>query len=179
MTNKIDLILHPIRMRIITTISGRNMTTQQLAMELEDVPQATLYRHINTLIKGQILTVVEQKQIRGTVEKTYILNPQMNLNLTEDEIQNATKDDHMRYFTTFLATVMSEYSRYLQSTDQLNMTEDGVGYHTVPLYMNDHDVQEFSTKLQELLMTYTQPTAGEQRRLFSFVIMPSDKKEGE
>ena len=49
-----ELVLHPLRMGIIMAIAGRQMTTQQLAAVLGDVPQATLYRHINRLSEGGV-----------------------------------------------------------------------------------------------------------------------------
>jgi DNA-binding transcriptional ArsR family regulator len=173
MANKIDLILHPVRLRILTAISGRKMTAQELAIELPDVAQATLYRHISALIKGGLLDVVEENQIRGTVEKTYSVTEHADLNLTEEDLRDASKDDHMRYFTTFLMTHVAEYSRYLQQTDEINLAEDGVGYHTLPLYISDDELPEFSHSLRHLMHRYANPTSDKPRRLFSFVIMPS------
>lgn len=173
MTNKIELILHPMRLRILTAISGRKMTAQELAKDLPDVPQATLYRHIGALLQGGLLDVVEEKQIRGTVEKTYCVAKNADLNLTEDDLQNATKEDHMRYFTTFLVTLVAEYSRYLQQTPEINLAKDGVGYHTLPLYINNDDMPKFSQELGDLMQRYAIPTSNDPRRLFSFVIMPS------
>ena len=46
---KVDLILHPIRMRILMALSGSQKTSQQLADDLRDVPQATLYRLVAEL----------------------------------------------------------------------------------------------------------------------------------
>lgn len=173
MTNKIDLILHPVRLRLLTTMSGRNMTAQELALELPDVAQATLYRHLSTLLEHGLLDVVEEKQIRGTVEKTYRVTQHADMNLTEEDLRDASKEDHMRYFTTFLVTLVAEYSRYLQQSQAVDLAEDGVGYHTLPLYLGDKDMIGFTQELRELMQRYANPTAGTSRRHFSFVIMPS------
>ena len=55
--NKIkeDLLFHPVRLRIVLATAGRQVTAQQLAGELPDIPQATLYRNINMLTNGGIL----------------------------------------------------------------------------------------------------------------------------
>ena len=44
-----DLLLHPIRLRIIQTFLGdRQLTTSQLRLEIADVAPATLYRQVAT-----------------------------------------------------------------------------------------------------------------------------------
>ena len=48
---KTDIILHPVRMRILQNLATRNLTPLQLAEELVNVPQATLYRHLNKLVE--------------------------------------------------------------------------------------------------------------------------------
>lgn len=176
-TNKIDLILHPIRMRIITAISGREMTTGQLATALPDIAQATLYRHVNTLVEGNVLVITNETQIRGTVEKCYALQTESLLNITEEDLQNATKDDHIRYFTTFLMTLLGDYTRYMQTKTTVNPTEDGIGYHTIPVHMTDDELGDFATKLQDLMRTYQTSQPNRKRRLFSFVILPSADDE--
>ena len=179
-TNKIDLILHPIRIRIITTISGRELTTGQLAEALPDIAQATLYRHINTLVEGGVLIVVNETQIRGTIEKRYALDTEDLLNITDEDLQNATKEDHVRYFTTFLMTLLGDYTRYIQTKNKVNPTEDGIGYHTIPLHMTDEELGGFARQLQQVMSPYQTTQANRKRRLFSFVIMPSvDDEERE
>ncbi len=177
--NKIDLILHPIRMRIITTISGREMTTGQLATALPDIAQATLYRHVNALVEGDVLIVMNETQIRGTVEKRYALQTESLLNITEDDLKHATKDDHIRYFTTFLMTLLGDYTRFMQTQTTVNPTEDGIGYHTIPIHMTDDELLDFGAKLQDLMSAYQTSQPNRKRRLFSFVIMPSADDEQE
>lgn len=41
---KVDLLLHPVRLRVVQALLGQEMTPQQLVDALGDVPQATLYR---------------------------------------------------------------------------------------------------------------------------------------
>ena len=83
---KIDNILHPIRMKVLQTlIGGRQLTVQQIGERLTDVPQATLYRHLNKLLETEILTVVAEKKVRGTTEKVLAINENANL-LTEKEL---------------------------------------------------------------------------------------------
>jgi DNA-binding transcriptional ArsR family regulator len=170
----IDLILHPVRLRILLAMGDERLTATQIARILSDVPQATLYRHINALAEGGILQVVEENQVRGTVEKVYALPDASMLNLTEDDFANASKDDHMRYFTLFVASLLGDYSRYLQHASSINMRQDGVGYHKHPIYMSDEELEAFGRGLSELLQPIFQnkPGGNRKRRLLSTILMP-------
>src|SRR6185437_14890770 len=94
-----ELLFHPVRMRIIVALArGAQLTAQQLGEVLADVPAPTLYRQLKKLHEGGVLDVVEERRVRGTVERVYALRlggPGLNPNLAQ-----ASREDHMRYFTT-------------------------------------------------------------------------------
>lgn len=168
-----DLILHPVRMRVIQLLgSGKSSTAQQLAEALPDVPPATLYRHLSKLLQGGILEVVSQRQVRGTQEKTYALKAQAAL-LGPEEFAKASREDHMRYFASFLATLMGDYGRYLQR-EKLDPLADGVGYRTVPLNLSDAEFQQMLKALQEALLPFIGLPESPERtiRHFSTVLVP-------
>ena len=48
---------------------GAPETAQQLSEELQDVPQATLYRHLNKLEHAGVLVVAEERQVREPSSK--------------------------------------------------------------------------------------------------------------
>jgi hypothetical protein len=49
-----DLLLHPVRPRIVQAFPGtRALTTSQLAAELDNVPASSLYHHIALPAKAQ------------------------------------------------------------------------------------------------------------------------------
>jgi DNA-binding transcriptional ArsR family regulator len=175
MTNpKADLILHPLRMRIIMAIAGKQMTAQQLAVALTDVAQATLYRHLNKLADGGVLTVVEERPVRGTVEKVYTLNQQGSF-LGAADIADFTKEDHMRYFTAFVAILLGEFSQYLDASDKPDLVADGVGYSKVPMYLSDEEYRAMGEKInaQLLPLIQNQPAPGRRRRIFTSIILPA------
>lgn len=69
-----ETMMNPIRLRIIQhlAIYGKG-TVSQIKEELCDIPPASLYRHIKTLCEAGCIEVVGEKQIRGTVERTYAM----------------------------------------------------------------------------------------------------------
>lgn len=172
--SKAELILHPIRLRIIQTlIGGVERTAQQIGELLPDVAQATLYRHINKLAAAGLLVVVAERQARGAIEKVYALSEQA-ANLSPEEIARLSADDHMRYFTTFVATLLQDFARYLQ-TDRIDLRADGVGYRQVALYLDDQEFLELAAAVNAAILPAlaNQPAPGRHRRLFSTIVMPS------
>ena len=118
-----DLLLHPVRLRIVQALVKRPMTAGGLKEVLGDVAQATLYRHIKALQNGGMVDVAAERQVRGTVERTYQV-VEGAVALSAEELADAGSDDHFRYFATFLGTLLADYSAYLD-TDRI--------YHVVPL----------------------------------------------
>lgn len=176
--SKAELILHPIRLRIILAISGRQMTAQDLAGALPNVAQATLYRHINALVEGEILTVVDERPVRGTVEKTYALPEGQPYHLTAEDLAGLGPEDHMHYFTVFVAALLSDFAAYLQR-EQIDLAADGVGYQSVPLYLNDGELQELAAGINALVIPLLAngPGEGRARRIFSTVMIPTESDD--
>jgi hypothetical protein len=171
---KADLILHPLRMRIIMTITGKQMTAQNLAAVLPDIAQATLYRHINKLAQGGVLAVVEERPVRGTLEKVYSLS-ESGAFLTAEDIAGLGKDDHMRMFNSFVAILLGEFSRYLDSTENPDFVADGVSYSKLLLYASDEEFMQMGQKLNEALgpLLGNQPAAGRKRRMLTTIVLPA------
>ncbi len=177
--NLLDTMLHPVRMRIMMTLAGtQGMTPLQLIELMPEVPQATLYRHINKLTENGLLTVAEERRVRGTTEKVYALNTSARTHLTGEDIQNQSREEHMYYFNAFLVTLMEEFSGYLRSTSKVDYAADGVGYSQVVLYMDEKELMEFSQKMNEALLPFAEKknddeSSTRRKRIFSTVLMPA------
>lgn len=170
-TSRAELVLHPVRMRTIVALAGRELTARQLGEMLTDVPQATLYHHLGLLTKGGMLRIVEERPVRGTVEKVYTLAG--NAHLGPDDMASATPEDHMRYFTLFVAQLLGDFGRYLGS-GSIDLLRDGVGYHQVVLNLSDEEFVRFVQALNAAVLPFArnEPAPGRRRRLFSTILMP-------
>lgn len=166
-------MMHPVRMRLIVALAnGRRRTASELADLLGDVPTATLYRHLNKLTDAGLTSVVEQRPVRGTVEKVYALPETPEL--TPDELANTSRDEHMRYFMTFLASLAGEFGRYLQR-EQIDLIADGVGYRQYPLYLTRDELGQLGRELGAVLHKYegNGPAPNRIRRILSTVLIPT------
>lgn len=167
-----NLILHPVRMRIIIAASGRQFTAQQLANELPDIPQASLYRNINALAGGGILKVVQERRTRNTIEKVYALQDS-TLRLNPEELARAKPEDHMRIYTQYLGMMLGYFSRYV-SQENIDYARDGVGYQLLPLNLTKAEFVEFVQALNSVLMPFIkmEPAADRQRYILGLNFLP-------
>ncbi len=170
--SKANTILHPIRLRILMTIENRQMTPQQIAAALPDVPQASLYRHIGTLRSAGILKVVAEKPVRGVVEKVYALPAEAAM-LQPEDLASISREDHLRYFTTFMAVLLSQFRAYLQQ-ERIDFVGDGAGYSSTPLYLSDDEFKRLRETLRTAIQPFltNTPTPERRRRLFSAIVIP-------
>lgn len=67
---QVRLLADPLKLRLVQAFAESAKTTKQVAAELgESVTK--LYRHVDALHDSGLLEVVEEKQKRGTIERTF------------------------------------------------------------------------------------------------------------
>lgn len=178
MKNKLlDLILHPARLRILREVSGEALTAGQLAGRLPDIPQASLYRHIKRLAGAGLLAVVEERPVRGTVEKVYTASLQGTLP-SAAALRTASKEDLSRLFVGFITSLLQDFDLYLESTDRPDFAADGVGLRQVKLNLSDEELYALAADLNTALLRHAHPPGpGRRTRLFSTVLMPAVRPE--
>lgn len=180
-STRADTILHPVRMRIIQRlaagVSGRRMTPQEIGSELPEVPQATLYRHLKRLTEAGVVEIVDERAVRGTTERVFAL-PHGGALLGPDDFKTMSRDDHMRYFTTFVAGLLGDFARYLERRT-IDLARDGVGYRQLALYLTDDELAELVQAMNAALVPYATngPGSGRKRRMLTTLLIPTDDPE--
>ncbi len=174
-----SVILHPVRLRILAALYRRQLTTTQIAAGLPDVPQATLYRHINKLAAGGVLTVVDQRPVRGTLEKTYALTAD-GFTLSPGQAGAMGPDDWERAFGAFTASLLGQFGAYLGRPDA-DPVADGVSFLTAPLWLSDTELTRLAADLRAVLLPVLDfgPAPGRRRRLLSTVLVPDIEPDEE
>lgn len=170
-----DLILHPVRLQILQVLlGGRELTTAEIGNELQDIPAATLYRHIGTLARAGVLEVVRERPVRGTMERTYRLELD-RASLADGELQAMSAEDHHRAFTGFIAGLLQSFDRYLEGPAP-DLARDGAGYRQTALWLDDAELEAFLAKLRGAVAEVSDngPGGGRRRRLLSTVLIPAD-----
>jgi Helix-turn-helix domain len=171
-----DLLLHPVRMRIVQAFLGeRPLTTSQLAAELEDVPPASLYRHVALLVQAGVLIVVAEQRIRGATERTYMLRTRAT-RLSPDDLAVMTAEEHRSAFLAYVAGMIADFDRYLAHGD-IDLVRDRVGYRMAALYLTDEEFRELSRDIGQAIAPRLAnvPGPGRKRRLLRIVLLPGDE----
>lgn len=175
---KTDLLLHPVRMRIIQQLLAEEpQTILQLAEVLGDVPQATLYRHMRLMLEAHLIEVVQVNKIHGQEERVYAAVKE-NLSIPESEAYSASQEDHLRYFSIFHANLLQQATAYLSKTPVEQYATDGFGYWNAPLHMSDEEFATFVAGVNELLekVATNKPTPERKTRLFASMMIPQPQK---
>ncbi|XFA98656.1 helix-turn-helix domain-containing protein [Candidatus Izemoplasma sp. B36] len=170
-------LFNPVRMKIILELTKRQeCTTKDLKEELQDIPQASLYRHINILVKHEIIEITKEERKRGTIERTLKLkfDPYAEM---QQSAETGDKKSTGNVFYYYVMTLLSEFNSYLNS-DSANLIKDGVGFRSYPMYVTEEEHMEFIQDLGKLITKHTQKKSRKGRRLrkFSFVYIPGEEK---
>lgn len=170
-----DLLLHPVRLRIVQAFLGdRTLTTADLRAELADVPVATLYRHVGVLAEAGVLAVVAERKVRGAAERSYRLVTEA-ASVGGEAAAQMSVDEHRRAFTTFVAALLADFDRYADAGGPvLDLAADGVGYRQVALWLSGEEFAEVVAELRAVLAARTElePDGVRRRRIISQVLLP-------
>lgn len=152
-----DVMLNPIRMRIVQVVAAQaSTTTAEICKHISDVPRTTLYRHINVLLKANVLAVTGEKKIRGSTERTLVLNR------AEIGKQNTARDVPKQAFNFLMAT----YAKFEQYFKKAGAQAPGAGkifFNNTVMMMSDEEFDRFLSELHALLVKYHCGTAKERK----------------
>jgi AcrR family transcriptional regulator len=169
-----DLLLHPIRLRIVQAFLGdRALTTSQLATELSDVPPGSLYRHVALLTKAGILQVVAERRVRAVIERTYTLRF-LAAQIQPNEAAAMTPEQHLEAFMAYVAGMLVDAERYLM-TGEPDPLRDGASYRVGAMWLTD---AEFTDLLRDVTAVFqprlaNAPAKDRRRRMIYTVLLPA------
>jgi hypothetical protein len=172
MADSADLLLHPVRLRIVQAFLGdRALTTSQLIAELSDVPAASLYRHVARLVSAGVLQVVAERRVRGAVERTYVLRLAA-ASIGPDEVASMSAEDHRQAFMAFVAGLLAAADRYLQRAD-FDPLRDRTTYRIAGMWLDESEYGELLLDLYRVLAPRlaNAPKKGRRRRILATVLL--------
>ncbi len=174
MNEKVKLMMHPIRMRLVTELSERQLTTRELAAALPDVPQATLYRQIKRLLDGGVFYVVEENVVNGAIERTYALVVE-HVQLTQEDVADLSVEQHVEMFSMFAASLIHSFTRSVE----LNAEQEvkGVQYARTNVYLSEVERKAFGEQLSDIItqLMENKPSPERKRYALASVFMPDER----
>lgn len=155
MVNKADILLHPVRMKIVRTLMGHHqegLSPLKMAKMIQDVSQATLYRHIQKLADANIIRVVKEEKVRAVTEKHYVVNME-ETNVNPEEWEDYSVDDKLNYYSYYQLALFNQYHTYLNKIKE-EKTNDLSTLSVVDLKLDGDTFQDFQHELNDLMMKY-------------------------
>jgi DNA-binding transcriptional ArsR family regulator len=178
-TTQIDLVTHPVRLRILLALSGGERSAQQIAAALEDLPASSIYRHVQKLIDGGIIAVVGERRVRGAVERTLRLSGDA-ATLGPAEAAQMSPEAHLRALLTLCVHLQREFAQYIH-TPASDFAHDNAGYRSRTLYATDAEWQAAIESIGATLQALQQlpPGSGRRPRRFTTITFPLPEEPSE
>lgn len=171
---KPEAIFHPVRIRIVQALfGGRRLTAAQLLAVLKETPIATLYRHLNKLTEAGVIAIVEEKPVRGTVEKVYALAFEGAADTGPEEARNLDPDDRVRHFSTLVGTLLADYSAFVES-ERSTASSPSVIVRQNALYLTDDEILRLSAAIRQMVSTFPRTPSDDNRRrhMLTTILLP-------
>ena len=173
-----DCITNPVKCKLLLEIHSQGKATaKHLSDTYSDIPPATLYRHLKKMLSDGILKVVEETQIRGTVEKTYALAFNINSEM-ETMLEENSGELYMQYFMQYMIGFAKQFQQYCQSPN-INIKKDMTGFSLSPLYLSDKELTSLVTDISHIISNVKDNKPNHERKLrtIGIIISPEEKKD--
>ena len=158
-------LLHPVRWRIIQHLAQSSHTPADLHAHMEDIPQATLYRQLQTLLDAQLVRVVNEEKVRGAVERTYGLAGILD---GSGGSPGSLREQALLVLNLLQMDVLTHLEAMDdQPADRLSMTRS-------LLYATDEEVQKLREALTQALTPLLQPHAHASPLVLGLVMTPAE-----
>lgn len=131
-----------------------------------------MYRHVAVLVDAGVLEVVDERRVRGTVERSYRVSKEQAV-VDATARTTMTRDDHRRAYTTFAASLIGDFDRYL-AHDDADPTRDGVVYRQAAVWLTDEELTAMVDEIEHAVVSRTGNTRdeGRTRRVVNLVVIP-------
>lgn len=162
-----EVVMNPVRQRIFQYfLLHKTGTVKELKKALPDVPNASLYRHINILSDYSILIVVGKNRIRGTVESIYQLNK--DALAAEDESRNAVQMS--------LLGICASFARYF-ARGNVDPQKDMLLLTNCTLLLTDEEFSSFLSEINEIALKYMKAKATESSKTRQITLISAPTSE--
>lgn len=176
MTDKImECITNPVKCKLLLEIYSRGVATaKHLSEALGDIPQATLYRNLRRMLGDGIIKVVEETQVRGTVEKTYALAFDLDESFETILAENSGAL-YMQVFTQYFLGFAKQFREYCKSPN-INIREDMSGFSLSHIYLSDEELTGLMKGLSDVIHAAekNKPKAGRKLRTLGLIVSPPE-----
>ncbi len=165
------------RMLLDTVRVGR-ITVKELCDRNPDVPRSTMYRLLTKMERAGLLEVVDYRQKRGTVEKTYALRKGALPGADGVPKEDITYPEMADMFLVFCIEFANRFRTYAESNPGKVGIGGTMGYWTAPVRGTEGEIRRLTEEIGRLVTGFESRGAEEERRLHSIGLILSPPSEG-
>ena len=160
----IKLISNPVRMQVLQYLQTHGeATTKQISEAITDVPAPTLYRHINTLLKEEVLLVKEERKVRGSLERLLAINVEKMAGTVNSSISETAYQ--------FLMEIFMRFQKY-SSKEDADPQKDRLSLRTCVFTLTDGSFDRLMQELGTVMEKYQKAEEKGKLRSISFISAP-------
>lgn len=156
--NKAEILMHPVRIKISQALMRNKesgLTPLEMVKIIQDVPQATLYRHIQMLLDAGVIKVINEKKVRSVTEKYYALNEDA-ARLDSTDWKTTKMEEKISFISYYQLSLLSQYQNYLSSLEHKSNSEDRATFSLLELNIEEEEFENFQRELNDLMLKYYQ-----------------------
>lgn len=162
------VISNPVRIQVMQYLQTHGeATTRQISEAITDVPAPTLYRHINTLLREEVLIVKEERKVRGSLERLLAINVEKMAKTVNSSISETAYQFLMELYMKF-----EKYSRKEDADPQ----KDRFSLRTRVFTLTDKSFDSFMQEIGEVMEKYQKAEENGKLRSISFISAPTEEE---
>lgn len=171
-----DYLVNPVTNKLLVELHFKKQATPKELLETcNDIPQATLYRYLNRLLIDEIIEVVAENEIRGTIEKVYALK--IDLEKTTEEIKNSNDEQKLMHIVNSgIMNILAEFKEYI-AKGKCDFKKDGITFAVSSFYATDEEYLEMMKKIGGIIQDINKNRATPQRKLRSLNLIITPPKD--
>lgn len=164
----IKVLSNPVRIRVMQYLQTHGeATTKQISEAISDVPAPTLYRHINTLLKEEVLLVKEERKVRGSLERLLVINVEKMSAASDSNISDSAYQ--------FLMELYMKFYKY-SCKDNSGPQKDRLSLRTCVLNLTDDSFDNFMRDIASVIGKYQGAEENGKLRSVSFISAPVEEE---
>ena len=173
-----EIFVDPRTSRILLdTVRAKRITVKELCDRNPDVPRSTMYRLLTKMERAGLLEVVDYRQKRGTVEKTYALRQGALPGADGVPREDITYPEMADMFLVFCIEFANRFRAYAESNPGKAGLKDTMGYWTAPVRGTEGELRKLMEDIGSMVIGFESRGAEEERRLHSLGLILSPPSE--
>ena len=138
-------------------------------------PAVACPRSASRMLEDSVLTVAEERRVRGVTERVYTLSPDLQKSGKRLLRERGSQGLFLLY-AQFSYRLLQEFSRYAKREDA-DLVRDGAGFTVCPVQATPEELAEFGRKVGELLLPLMENPPGGERRAHTIATIVTPPQE--